>query len=161
MKTRLFVVATVLVMAALNLLVWQKETVVRNGRMVLLDLAPADPRSLMQGDYMRLRYKVEMDIMGVHGAPDRGDVVVSVDARGVGTFARLYEGGPMAPNEQRLHYHAEELGYRVGPSGFYFQEGQAARFSAARYGELRVTPQGDVVLVGLRDAGLHVLDYAR
>ncbi|MFX7329222.1 GDYXXLXY domain-containing protein, partial [Acinetobacter baumannii] len=34
----------------------QKEMLLKEGQLVLLPLAPVDPRSLMQGDYMALRY---------------------------------------------------------------------------------------------------------
>ena len=40
---------------------------------------------------------------------------------------------------------------------FYFQEGHADRFQQAAYGELKVTPGGDSVLVGLRDKNLDSL----
>ena len=45
-----------LVLVLVNLLVLQKQRVLDGGRTVLLGLRPADPRSLMQGDYMELRY---------------------------------------------------------------------------------------------------------
>ncbi|MFD0701266.1 GDYXXLXY domain-containing protein [Myroides pelagicus] len=38
--------------------VWEKEKIVKQGQLVLLELAPVDPRSLMQGDYMRLNYAI-------------------------------------------------------------------------------------------------------
>jgi uncharacterized membrane-anchored protein len=40
---------------------------------------------------------------------------------------------------------------RVGSDAFHFQEGNAARYQRARYGELRVDAEGTSVLVGLRD----------
>ena len=36
----------------------RKEALLKDGQLVLLELAPVDPRSLMQGDYMALRYKI-------------------------------------------------------------------------------------------------------
>ncbi|MBS0976300.1 GDYXXLXY domain-containing protein, partial [Serratia rubidaea] len=48
-----------LVLAALllvNLSIYQKEQQLRQGRVAILQLAPVDPRSLMQGDYMALDY---------------------------------------------------------------------------------------------------------
>ena len=35
-----------------------KETLIRDGRPVFVELAPVDPRSLMQGDFMRLNFNV-------------------------------------------------------------------------------------------------------
>ena len=41
-----------------------KENIVRNGTAMLLPLAPRDPRSLMQGDFMRLDYAMARTIGG-------------------------------------------------------------------------------------------------
>ena len=46
----------ILILCIINVLVYQKEQHLSNGEVVLLELAPVDPRSLMQGDYMRLRF---------------------------------------------------------------------------------------------------------
>ena len=37
--------------------IWQKEAIIENGRRVFIALAPVDPRSLIRGDYMALRFK--------------------------------------------------------------------------------------------------------
>ena len=39
-----------LVLAAVNYSIYGKEEIVRSGETVYLELAPVDPRSLMQGD---------------------------------------------------------------------------------------------------------------
>jgi uncharacterized membrane-anchored protein len=46
---------------------------------------------------------------------------------------------------------------RIAGDAFFFQEGQAAIYQPARYGELRVAGDGDAVLVGLRDGELRPL----
>ncbi|MGL5293385.1 MAG: GDYXXLXY domain-containing protein, partial [Aeromonas sp.] len=42
------------ILVAINIAVWHHERALSQGEVVLLELAPVDPRSLMQGDYMRL-----------------------------------------------------------------------------------------------------------
>ncbi len=44
-----------LVLVAFNYSVYTKEKTLEAGTLVLLELAPVDPRSLMQGDYMVLK----------------------------------------------------------------------------------------------------------
>ena len=44
------------ILAGINATVWRYEHAMSSGEVVLLRLAPVDPRSLMQGDYMRLNY---------------------------------------------------------------------------------------------------------
>ena len=47
-----------LLMGYFNYSVLKKEKLLSDGHLILLKLAPVDPRSLMQGDYMRLRYDI-------------------------------------------------------------------------------------------------------
>ncbi|MFT6791681.1 MAG: hypothetical protein ACJA04_000891 [Cellvibrionaceae bacterium] len=48
------VILSILVLGVLNYGIYQKQKIKDHGEIVLLELAPVDPRSLMQGDYMRL-----------------------------------------------------------------------------------------------------------
>ncbi|RYZ39521.1 MAG: hypothetical protein EOO71_19835 [Myxococcaceae bacterium] len=161
-----------LVLGALAVLVVQKETVLARGRPVLLRLAPVDPRSLIQGDYMVLDYAISQtwreggvvrlgdDTVVRTDENDRstevpredGNVVLRLDEHGVGQFVR-YEtpGTALAPDELRLRFRIRNSRMRLGAEAFFFQEGHADRYARARYGELRVTDNGTSVLVGLRD----------
>jgi uncharacterized membrane-anchored protein len=130
-------------------LVAQKEAVLRDGQPLLLRLGPVDPRSLIEGDYMRLAYEIQAQA----DWPVDGKLVVRKDADGVGHLVRLHmPGEPLAPGEMLLRYRRRRWQTRLGAEAFYFQEGTAGRYANACYGELRVTPSGESVLVGLRDA---------
>jgi uncharacterized membrane-anchored protein len=130
----------------------QKERLIANGAVVLLELAPVDPRSLIQGDYMRLRYDLTLFGEANDRWPRDGNIVVTVDTNRVATFARLDDGSPLGANELRLQYRKRDSRVRVATDAYYFEEGSARRFEGARYGELRVAPDGGSVLVGLRDS---------
>lgn len=52
----------IITLSAVNISITKFESQLANGRVVLLKLAPVDPRSLMQGDYMVLNYQLEDDI---------------------------------------------------------------------------------------------------
>jgi uncharacterized membrane-anchored protein len=137
----------VLVLGAVNGLIAQKERVLARGEMALLPLAPVDPRSLMQGDYMRLRY----ELRAADSLREDGFVVFRLDANRVATVDRVYQPGePLAPGEHLLRARYRQGQVRLGAEAFYFQEGQADLYARASYGELRVAPDGESVLVGLR-----------
>lgn len=60
-RRRFYGLLAVAILCPIALCQWQVmnyEAVTERGRYVLLRLAPLDPRSLMQGDYMRLNYEV-------------------------------------------------------------------------------------------------------
>jgi uncharacterized membrane-anchored protein len=161
--------ALMLIVLTLGLVVGpsiQKERILASGQTVLLPLAPLDPRSLMQGDYVQLRYRLEAGFERVYGQRlyelhDRGDIprhgklVITLDEENVGHFVRIDDGTPLAAGEQLLEYRlrgnwGESL--RVGADSFLFEEGRAGHYERARFGELVVSEDGEAILVGLRDA---------
>jgi uncharacterized membrane-anchored protein len=144
----------VLVLGVVDVAAVGRERLLRAGTRVLLALAPVDPRSLMQGDYMRLSYALENEALAaLSGDTDgAGLLVVRLDAGDVGRLARVAAPGEApGPGEVLLRYRRREWRISVGPDAFFFQEGQADRFARAAFADLRVSPDGDVVLRGLCD----------
>lgn len=156
MKKIIFIASSLLVFAAFNLAIYQKEQIKANGEIVFLQLAPVDPRSLMQGDYMRLRYVIETE-QNYQSPKQRGDLVVIVDANKVGKFKRFYAGESLAAHEKLLRYHSEYGSLQIVPNSFMFQEGQAGFYQRAKYGVFKFDNQGNHILVGLADEKLQLI----
>ncbi|NTX59281.1 GDYXXLXY domain-containing protein [Myxococcus sp. CA051A] len=153
MRSILFFVGLALALLVPLGLVAQKEHVLATGQTVLLELAPRDPRSLMQGDYMVLDYALTraLNVDGLDG-PSSGLLVLKLDEHGVGRFVRMDSPDqPLAPGEFKLSYRTRKGRTRLGAESFFFQEGHADHYARARYGELRAATNGSSVLVGLRD----------
>jgi len=152
MRKAVAVAAALVILGIVNWTIASREAMLATGRIVLLELAPVDPRSLMQGDYMALRYRLASDAFGAaRGAhPADGHVVVHTGADGVATFLRFDDGAPLAAGDLRLRYRWRE-GPRFATNAFFFEEGTAPRYVRARYGEFRVSDDGDMILTGLRD----------
>lgn len=163
MRKVIALLAGLAVLAFVNLSIHQRETLLTEGKVVLLELAPVDPRSLMQGDYMALDFaaaRLLRDQYHQGKLPQDGYVVLRLDARGVGTFQRIdqrSQGTPLAPNEVVLRYRIRDQQPRFGTNAYFFQEGTAERYSTARYGEFRVAADGEAILTGLRGADLQGL----
>ena len=150
--------------AALGLVAWEvskKERLLASGDALLLELAPVDPRSLMQGDYMRLDYAIARQWPHDGSWPSDGALVVANDDAGVAQFRRRDQGEPLETGEHRLTYRIRKGRLQVGVNAFYFQEGMAETYQPARYGDMRVAPDGTSLLIGLRDAGRRPLGTAR
>ena len=149
MKTAIFWLATFFIFGTANSMIAQKEATIRNGVTMLFDLAPRDPRSLMQGDYMTLRYRLAQDAHSHLGK--RGKMVLKLDENRVAQFVRQYEGEPLAEGEHLLKFVRRGSQIRFGSDAFFFQEGHGQYYEPARYGEMKVAPTGECVLVGLRN----------
>ncbi len=140
-----------------NYSIYGKEMLIANGEPLFLELGPRDPRSLIQGDYMVLRYRLVEDV-DTEAWPRRGQLVLRRDADGIGSFVRLHDDAiPLADDELIVDYHRSGRGISIGAESFFFQEGTAEEYADARYGELRVDGSGGSVLVGLRGEGLEKL----
>ena len=159
MKVRLTVLWLVAVAGLLfvNYSIYGKETLIRNGQPILLELAPVDPRSLIQGDYMALRYKMGADLENLETLPVRGKLVITVADTGVATFVRVDDGTPLAAGERLINYYKHGWQVDLGATSFFFQEGKADAYASAKYGEVRVDASGTSILVGLRDEKLQPL----
>lgn len=155
MRNALLFGGLALVLTTVNISIARKEQLLATGRPVLVELAPVDPRSLIQGDYMRLEYRLA-EHADASWARD-GRMVVRLDDRGVAEFIRAHDGRALGPDELLLQYRRRSGRVRVGSDAFFFQEGHAERYAGAKYGELRVDGSGGSVLVGLRDEALQPL----
>ena len=148
----------VAVLGTVNVLTGLREQQANSGQVVFLSLAPVDPRSLLQGDYMILRYAISAEASRVSSLSRTGSIVVTLDERNIGQFARIHTPDtPLKNNEILIKYRARNRGLWLGPESFFFQEGDAAIYRSAEYAELRVSNNGSVLLVGLRGPDLEPL----
>lgn len=155
MKSTVTWSAAIFALVVVNSMIVGKEQTIAEGQCVLLKLAPVDPRSLMQGDYMTLRYQVAREA-GKQPLEASGKVVLKLDEDNVGTFVRLDDGSPLGENEIVIRYR-KRRGLRIGAEAYFFEEGTGSIYENADYGELKVTESGDSVLIGLRDKNRLVL----
>lgn len=150
------VLGTLLVLGAVNASIYDKERVIANGATIYLELAPVDPRSLMQGDYMALRFRLADDIAQARRAGSISEsarlAALEIDSRGI---AKLRLDPDSAA---RIRFKMRNGAVWLGTNAYFFEEGSAERFEGARYGEFKLDPEsGEAVLVALRDANLQKL----
>lgn len=164
---RVVIVATMLlILAVVNGAIWQKERHLVEGRIVYLELAPVDPRSLMQGDYMALNFELSNEIQRALQSRHADDIpkardghaIVRLDEQHIGHFQRLADGeGTLGSDERSLQYRLRNGQVRFATDAFFFQEGHAGRYVTARYGQFRVNTKGEPLLVALYDGELNPL----
>jgi len=159
--TWLLPIALLGVLATSGLAIWQKERLIAEGRPAFVELAPVDPRSLMQGDFMRLAYAMPAPVQAALERTEttaRPRVAAQRDARDVLRVTRLLAPGE-APGagEEAIELSPKDGRWVIVTDAWFFREGEAARWEQARYGEFRLLPDGRALLVGLRGAGLQPL----
>ena len=169
----------VLVLAVITINISKYENHLINGKTVLLQLAPVDPRGFMQGDYMALSYALERDIFAALQPRKResnfdnlesledlqpdfqiyepidGYVIVKVDSNNVGHFVSLADSknrdnlNNLAINELAIYYRIRNGSVKLATNAFFFQEGHAKEFEAAKYGLFRLNDKGEPLLADM------------
>jgi len=150
-------VSLVAVLAVINVAIAQKEALIGEGQPVFIALVPADPRSLMQGDFMRLNFALPSDLNGRDNpllTDQRPIAVAQLDDRRVARLLRMHADEPLAANELLIELTPKNGRWTVVTDAWFFKEGDAQRWAPARFGEFRVKPDGQALLVGLRGEGL-------
>jgi uncharacterized membrane-anchored protein len=155
MRRKLALLFGLAVLVIVNAAIYQRERLRTHGEIVLLELAPVDPRSFMQGDYMALRFALTDAAFPRRreNTPPDGRLVLRLDEHRVATFVRFDDGQtPLYAGEIRLRYRFRHGAPKFATNAFFFQEGTADAYETARYGEFRVDAGGEALLTALRDA---------
>ena len=168
MRKLLVVVFGIVILGLVNYSIVSREGLISNGQTVMLQLEPVDPRSLMQGDYMALRFAVTRDARkalresqktAVDSNEKAGDghVILLLDKYGIGRFNRIDDQTPLAEGEVRMLYRKRGNKMKFATNAFFFQEGKAKLYEEAKYGEFKVAENGDSILVSMRDERLQLI----
>ena len=127
------------------------EAIKQDGETALLDLRPVDPRALMMGDFMALRYAEESPRDLPKDITPKGQFVLKLDENRVGTFVRVDDGSALSESEVKINYIKQKRGVTFGAPRYYFQNGTAESYEAGEYGIFKIAPSGRAILVGLAD----------
>jgi uncharacterized membrane-anchored protein len=151
-KWLIIVLNLVILLVYFNYSVIKKEELLKDGQLVLLKLAPVDPRSLMQGDYMALRYDISENI-DYNNMTKRGYCVIRLDSVGVAEKVRFQKDiAPLNESEMLIKYGASDCcNFNIGAESLFFQEGHAEKYEQAKFGGIKIDGKGNSLLIGLYD----------
>ena len=162
-----------LILIPLNYKVQQFEDVLATGKPVVLKIAPVDPRSLMQGDYMALSYAILNDIRanlnesedGVILAkekkhPNKVYALIHQDEQGVATLCRVEDSLPNDFKDCAADVYLPVNNFKWLPElpsqEYFFAEGKGQHYAQAEYAEYRFK-DGILLLARLLDKDLKAL----
>jgi hypothetical protein len=162
-----------LILIPLNYKVQQFEDVLATGKPVVLKIAPVDPRSLMQGDYMALSYAILNDIRanlnesedGVILAkekkhPSKVYALIHQDEQGVATLCRVEDSLPNDFKDCVANVYLPVNNFKWLPElpsqEYFLAEGKGQHYAQAEYAEYRFK-DGILLLARLLDKDLKAL----
>jgi uncharacterized membrane-anchored protein len=169
MSKKIALASLIVVLALVNWSIFAREKQLAEGGTIYLELAPVDPRSLMQGDYMALRFRLPGQVSRAlsrrENSEDRrrdetasdGYVVVRLDERNIASFAGLYENQILSEEEVVVRYRVRNGEVRIATDAFFFQEGHGEYYESARYGQFRINDKGELLLTAMYDENLNKL----
>ncbi|MCS5712348.1 GDYXXLXY domain-containing protein [Candidatus Berkiella aquae] len=157
----LFIV-TILIFVIFNVMIYQKQQILKSGDSIYFAIEPADPRSLMQGDYMTFRYVLEEDLKKNDSRPqsNQGYIVIVPDENKIGQFARFYSGEKLGPHEKLLQYryHPSRFSpYLIKPHTFFFQEKRQPDLQEAKFAVFHYQGNKNYLLTGLANKDKNII----
>ncbi|MBL4659924.1 MAG: GDYXXLXY domain-containing protein [Alcanivoracaceae bacterium] len=158
------IITIIIALIAINININKKQHLIANGEVLLFKLTPVDPRSLMQGDYMRLRFELAAKIQdhlrllnGQTTIPaQQGFAVVMKDENNVVSFVDLFHNQQITDTQYMIPFKFRNYRVVFTTNAFYFQEGQASHFQKARFGQFKMA-DGEMLLLHMLDEDLKVL----
>ena len=169
MLKKIALISLLIILSLVNWSIMGKEKHLVEGRIVYLNLVPVDPRSIMQGDYMALRFRLADEVYKAlpklknhkqwrHDvAASDGYVVASLNEQNIGTFKRLYDDQALSEKEILMRYRVRNGAVKFATNAYFFQEGHGKYYQPARYGQFRVDNKGELLLVAMYDKDLKKL----
>jgi uncharacterized membrane-anchored protein len=147
--------AVLFILAVAANAIWQFEKTLKTGLLVTIELAPVDPRSIMQGDYMALAFAIDRVL--TDDATHYKYAWLNIDADQLTSLHSLSNNLTAEPNVIAVLLRQHNGRPSIGPNGFFFAEGTGAIYEQARYGQFRIDAHGKALLVSLLDENLQLL----
>lgn len=144
-----------LVLFLINYSACGKEEIKQKGNFIFLELAPVDPRAFMKGDYMELNYAI---FEHIQQPKNEGYIIVKLSEKNIGEFVRTQSSfAPINEREYPIYYSLINNRISINAEVFYFQEGSAEKYEKAKYGGIKVSEYGAVLLENLYDEDFKVI----
>jgi len=158
------------ILAPINAATISKEKRLTEGALAYLELAPIAPRSLMQGDYMALRFQLANEVRNAlrkntnaalgHHRTDTGDghVIIGLNRNNKGTFKRIHDQQALQKDESLLRYRIRGGAVKLATNAYFFQEGHGKYYEVARFERFRMDNEGELLLESMHDEHLNKLE---
>jgi len=143
MHKKIVLLTLIVILTLLNYAIIQNERHLNKGETIILKLVPIDPRSMIQGDYMKLKYglasKVKHAFAPLGRTPKKGFVLVHLNPQHIASFMKIYRGETIHKEEAKLPFTLDKKHQiNFGGNTFFFQEGDAKRYEKAAYGSFKL-----------------------
>ncbi|WP_226002596.1 GDYXXLXY domain-containing protein [Paenibacillus sp. BJ-4] len=157
----LIVIVIVLQLGIIGFQTVRSENLLATGASIKLKLAPVDPRSLLQGDYVMLNYDISTPppssrtpLQEENWKRGKVKVVLTPGSQGVYTANRLYQKGEKLANHE-IVLNGQWDGSRIqyGIENYFIPEGTGRTVEQnAHYAYIRVSRNGDALLERLAES---------
>lgn len=144
----------------LLVIIFQKESILRNGTDIVLKVEPVDPRSILQGDYVQLSYNIS-ESKSLKDNSNQVFVLLEKNEKGIYEVAAIYDDKQEAKQHLKKDQvlitgktYGETITY--GIEHFFVEEGKGEEVEAdAKYAKVRVGANGDAILLELTSKEPH------
>ena len=147
-KTFFFIIGVVVVQLVVIVAIFSvNEHNLLTGKEIVLELyRPVDPRSLLQGDYIRLSYEISR-LPDHPQAKSVHRILLAPDTQGIYRFRGFHDGGPVGKDEVVINGRYDGGRFVYGIEHFYVQEETGLALEQAATHVLVVVPESGNAMV--------------
>lgn len=139
--------------------IWKSEILLKNGDLIKLELAPVDPRSLLQGDYLILSYQISSLELDNEEWGNQLQIGLRKNEAGVYEYSGSYVIGKKIPDNMQgkadVWITGKMKGYNnieYGIENYFVPEGTGLDLQGkVNFAYVRVAANGDAMLVELTE----------
>ncbi|MCI5724770.1 GDYXXLXY domain-containing protein [Fusobacterium sp.] len=139
MKTTLIIFNFILLLVLTSFSAFKEESY-KKGDYFYLKLAPVDPRSLIQGDYMILNYEIVDELWArLNNTKNNmkvGYIVAKIDENKVAHFIDVVDKPFDDKNLIFIKFKSNSYNIKINADSFLFQEGEAKTYENAKYSKV-------------------------
>jgi uncharacterized membrane-anchored protein len=136
----------------MSYLIIKNEINIQNSETIYLKTAPIDPRSILQGDYVKLNFEVGDAILRKKNYNKYSKAIIKLSPKKIAYFDRFYEkNSKISKNERVINFSKKGSRIVIGTDSYFFQEGKGKEYENKKYGKFKLDKNGNLLLIELID----------
>lgn len=135
-----------------------KEEGYKKQKSFYLKLAPVDPRSILQGDYMILNYDILSTAKSIiyNSNLENGFIIISIDKLKVAHFNSVSNKKVDEDSIKSISFSYNKFDVNIGTNTFLFQEGMTKDYNNSVYAEV-VLINNSIRVLNLLDEDFNII----
>jgi len=157
LKSIIIVVNLIAVIIFINTQIVKKEFLKKNGDLVYIELKKHRSYTTYDDKSIKIDYQID-SLLKYNDVPYKGYIIFTKDSNSVAKKVRIQSKRKPLNEDEFLTKYIDGSMFSIGIDQYYFTEGRGKFFEKAKYAGVKISKQGDPILIGLYNENLQQLE---